>query len=224
MNMGNIDFSFFNWELIGPYVTKGFYFSLWLTFIATLGGIALGTVLALMRLSGKKALELPATAYVNTMRSIPLVMVLLWFFLIIPFAIGRPIGAELSAVITFIAFEAAFFSEIVRAGIQSISRGQIHAGQAVGFTYSQNMKTVILPQAFRNMLPVFLTQTIILFQDTSLVYAISANDLLKGLETAGKNLGRPVEAYLLAAIVYFVLCYALSRAVQMLQKKIQIIR
>ena len=222
--MGNIDFSFFNWELIGPYVTKGFYFSLWLTFIATLGGIALGTVLALMRLSGKKALELPATAYVNTMRSIPLVMVLLWFFLIIPFAIGRPIGAELSAVITFIAFEAAFFSEIVRAGIQSISRGQIHAGQAVGFTYSQNMKTVILPQAFRNMLPVFLTQTIILFQDTSLVYAISANDLLKGLETAGKNLGRPVEAYLLAAIVYFVLCYALSRAVQMLQKKIQIIR
>jgi glutamate/aspartate transport system permease protein len=222
--MSNIDFSFFNWALIGPYVIKGFYFSLWLTFIATLGGIALGTVLALMRLSGKKALELPATVYVNTMRSIPLVMVLLWFFLIIPFAIGRPIGAELSAVITFIAFEAAFFSEIVRAGIQSISRGQIHAGQAVGFTYSQNMKTVILPQAFRNMLPVFLTQTIILFQDTSLVYAISANDLLKGLETAGKNLGRPVEAYLLAAIVYFVLCYALSRAVQMLQKKIQIIR
>ena len=222
--MSNIDFSFFSWALIGPYVIKGFYFSLWLTFIATLGGIALGTVLALMRLSGKKALELPATVYVNTMRSIPLVMVLLWFFLIIPFAIGRPIGAELSAVITFIAFEAAFFSEIVRAGIQSISRGQIHAGQAVGFTYSQNMKTVILPQAFRNMLPVFLTQTIILFQDTSLVYAISANDLLKGLETAGKNLGRPVEAYLLAAIVYFVLCYALSRSVQMLQKKIQIIR
>ena len=222
--MSNIDFSFFNWALIGPYVIKGFYFSLWLTFIATLGGIALGTVLALMRLSGKKALELPATIYVNTMRSIPLVMVLLWFFLIIPFAIGRPIGAELSAVITFIAFEAAFFCEIVRAGIQSISRGQIHAGQAVGFTYSQNMKTVILPQAFRNMLPIFLTQTIILFQDTSLVYAISANDLLKGLETAGKNFGRPVEAYLLAAIVYFVLCFALSRAVQMLQKKIQIIR
>lgn len=222
--MSNIDFSFFNWAVIGPYVTKGFYFSLWLTFVATIGGIALGTVLALMRLSGKKFLELPATAYVNTMRSIPLVMVLLWFFLIIPFAIGRPIGAELSAMITFVAFEAAFFSEIVRAGIQSISRGQVHAGQAVGFTYSQNMRTVILPQAFRNMLPVFLTQTIILFQDTSLVYAISANDLLKGIETAGKNLGRPVEAYLLAAVVYFVLCFALSKAVQVLQKKIQIIR
>jgi glutamate/aspartate transport system permease protein len=222
--MSNIDFSFFNWAVIGPYVTKGFYFSLWLTFVATIGGIAFGTVLALMRLSGKKFLEIPATAYINTMRSIPLVMVLLWFFLIIPFAIGRPIGAELSAMITFVAFEAAFFSEIVRAGIQSISRGQVHAGQAVGFTYSQNMRTVILPQAFRNMLPVFLTQTIILFQDTSLVYAISANDLLKGIETAGKNLGRPVEAYLLAAVVYFVLCFALSKAVQVLQKKIQIIR
>ena len=222
--MGNLDLSFFNWSVIGPYVTKGFYFSLWLTFIATIGGIALGTVLALMRLSGKKVLEVPATIYINTMRSIPLVMVLLWFFLLIPFAIGRPIGAELSAVVTFIAFEAAFFSEIVRAGIQSIPRGQVFAGQAMGFTYAQNMKTVILPQAFRNMLPIFLTQTIILFQDTSLVYAISANDLLKGLETAGKNLGRPVEAYLLAAVVYFVMCYSLSMLVRRIQLKVQIIR
>jgi glutamate/aspartate transport system permease protein len=222
--MGNLDFSFYSWELIGPYVAKGFIFSIWLTIVATLGGIALGTVLALMRLSGRPALALPATAYVNTMRSIPLVMVLLWFFLLIPFAIGQPIGAELSAIITFIAFEAAFFSEIVRAGIQSIPRGQINAGQAVGFTYAQNMRYVVLPQAFRNMLPVFLTQTIILFQDTSLVYAIGAYDLLKGLETAGKNLGRPVEAYLLAAVVYFCLCYALSQIVRKVQLKVQIIR
>ena len=177
-----------------------------------------------MRLSGKKWLELPAAAYVNTMRSIPLVMVLLWFFLLIPFAIGRPIGAEWSAIITFIAFEAAYFSEIVRAGIQSIPRGQIFAGQALGMTYGQNMKIVILPQAFRNMLPVFLTQTIILFQDTSLVYAIGAYDMLKGFETAGKNLGRPVEAYLLAAIVYFFMCFALSWIVKRIQQKVQIIR
>jgi glutamate/aspartate transport system permease protein len=222
--MGSLDFSFFDWSLIGPFVTKGLIFSLWLTVVATVGGIALGTVLALMRLSGNKALELPAAAYVNTMRSIPLVMVLLWFFLLIPFAIGRPLGAETSAVITFIAFEAAYFSEIVRAGIQSIPRGQVNAGYALGMTYGQNMKLVILPQAFRNMLPVFLTQTIILFQDTSLVYAIGAYDLLKGFETAGKNLGRPVEAYLLAAVVYFVMCMALSWAVRRVQLKIQIIR
>lgn len=222
--MGGLDLSFFSWEVIGPFVAKGFVFSIWLTIVATIGGILLGTVLALMRLSGKPWLELPAAAYVNTMRSIPLVMVLLWFFLLIPFAIGRPLGAEMSAIITFIAFEAAYFSEIVRAGIQSIPRGQVYAGQAMGMTYGQNMKLVILPQAFRNMLPVFLTQTIILFQDTSLVYAIGAYDMLKGFETAGKNLGRPVEAYLLAAVVYFFMCLALSFAVRKLQEKIQIIR
>ena len=222
--LGNLDLSFFSWDVLAPFVIKGFIFSIWLTVVATVGGIVLGTILALMRLSGKKALDLPAAAYVNTMRSIPLVMVLLWFFLLIPFAIGRPIGAEVSAIITFIAFEAAYFSEIVRAGIQSIPRGQVNAGYAVGMTYSQNMKLVILPQAFRNMLPVFLTQTIILFQDTSLVYAIGAYDMLKGFETAGKNLGRPVEAYLLAAVLYFVMCMALSWLVRRIQLKVQIIR
>jgi glutamate/aspartate transport system permease protein len=222
--MGNLDVSFFSWEVLGPFVAKGLIFSLWLTVVATIGGIILGTVLALMRLSGKKWLETPAAIYVNTMRSIPLVMVLLWFFLLIPFAIGRPLGAELSAIVTFIAFEAAYFSEIVRAGIQSIARGQVFAGQALGMTYGQNMKLVILPQAFRNMLPVFLTQTIILFQDTSLVYAIGAYDMLKGFETAGKNLGRPVEAYLLAAVVYFIMCFALSWIVRRIQQKVQIIR
>ena len=222
--LGNLDLSFFSWSVIGPFVTKGFIFSIWLTVVATIGGIAFGTVLALMRLSGKTALELPAAAYVNTMRSIPLVMVLLWFYLLIPFAIGRPIGAELSAIITFVAFEAAYFSEIVRAGIQSIPRGQVNAGFALGMSYGQNMKLVILPQAFRNMLPVFLTQTIILFQDTSLVYAIGAYDMLKGFETAGKNMGRPVEAYLLAAVLYFVMCLGLSWIVRRIQLKVQIIR
>jgi len=222
--LGSLDISFFSWDLLAPFVIRGFYFSLWLTVVATIGGMAFGTVLALLRLSGKTFLEVPAAAYVNTMRSIPLVMVLLWFFLLIPFAIGRPIGAEMSAVITFIAFEAAYFSEIVRAGIQSIPRGQVNAGYALGMTYGQNMKLIILPQAFRNMLPVFLTQTIILFQDTSLVYAIGAYDMLKGFETAGKNLGRPIEAYLLAAVLYFLMCLALSKFVRLIQNKVQIIR
>ena len=222
--MMSLDFSFYNWEVISNFVLRGFYFSIMLTVIATIGGVLLGTVLALMRLSGKKWLDMPAAIYVNGMRSIPLVMVILWVFLLAPFAIGRPIGAEVSAVITFIAFEAAYFSEIMRAGIQSIPRGQVNAGQAVGMTYGQNMKLIVLPQAFRNMLPVLLTQTIILFQDTSLVYAIGAYDMLKGFETAGKNYGRPIEAYLLAAIVYFIMCYALSWAVKRLHKKIAIIR
>ncbi|RZL59304.1 MAG: amino acid ABC transporter permease [Variovorax sp.] len=222
--MLGLDFSFFNWALVTDWLLKGFYFSITLTIVATLGGIFFGTILALMRLSGKKWLDMPAAIYVNGMRSIPLVMVILWFFLLVPIMIGRPIGAEYSAVITFVAFEAAYFSEIMRAGIQSIPRGQVFAGQAVGMTYGQNMKLVILPQAFRNMLPVLLTQTIILFQDTSLVYAIGAYDLFKGFDSAGKNFGRPEEAYLLAAVVYFVLCYSLSWLVKRLHKKIAIIR
>jgi glutamate/aspartate transport system permease protein len=223
MNL-HIDFGFYNWDLVSNFVLKGLYFSLMLTAIATVGGVLFGTVLALMRLSGKKWLVLPATIYVNGMRSIPLVMVILWFFLLMPAIIGRPIGAELSAIITFVAFEAAYFSEIMRAGIQSIARGQVNAGQALGMTYGQNMRLVVLPQAFRNMLPVLLTQTIILFQDTSLVYAIGAYDMLKGFEVAGKNYGRPIEAYLAAAVAYFVLCYALSYLVKLLHKRIAIIR
>ena len=223
MNL-NIDFSFYNWDLITNFVLKGLTFSVLLTIVATLGGVFFGTLLALMRLSGKKWLVVPATIYVNGMRSIPLVMVILWFFLLVPLIIGRPIGAESSAVITFVAFEAAYFSEIMRAGIQSIPRGQVFAGQALGMTYGQNMKLVILPQAFRNMLPVLLTQTIILFQDTSLVYAIGAYDMLKGFEIAGKNYGRPIEAYMAAAVVYFIICYALSWSVKRLHKKIAIIR
>ena len=222
--MGYLDLSWVSWGVISKFVLNGFFFSIQLTIIATLGGIFFGTILALMRLSGNKLLEMPAAVYVNGMRSIPLVMVILWFFLLVPIIIGRPVGAEYSAIITFVAFEAAYFSEIMRAGIQSIPRGQVYAGQALGMTYGQNMRLVILPQAFRNMLPVLLTQTIILFQDTSLVYAIGAYDLLKGFQTAGKLYGRPEEAYLIAAIVYFILCVSLSALVKQLQKKIAIIR
>jgi glutamate/aspartate transport system permease protein len=219
-----VDFSFLTWGVLSSFVAKGLIFSIELTLVAMIGGIALGTLLALMRLSGRSWLVLPATAYVNTLRSIPLVMVILWFFLLIPLMIGRPMGAELSAIITFTVFEAAYYSEIMRAGIQSVPRGQVFAGYAVGMTYRQCMQLVVLPQAFRNMLPVLLTQTIILFQDTSLVYAIGAYDLLKGFEVAGKNFNRPVETYLVAAVVYFVICFSLSMLVRRLQKKIQIIR
>ena len=222
--MLSLDISFYNWELFTNYILKGLLFSVQLTVIATIGGIVVGTFLALMRLSGKPILVYPATFYINTMRSIPLVMVILWFFLLIPMLIGKPIGADLSATITFIAFEAAFFAEIVRAGIQSVPKGQVYAGEALGMNYGQNMRLVVLPQAFRNMIPVFMTQTIILFQDTSLVYAIGAYDLLKGFEIAGKNYGRPIETYILAAATYFVICFSLSKAVRAIQAKVAIIR
>ncbi len=220
----NLDTSFYDWGLLSAYLIKGFWFSLQLTGIATIGGVIFGTLLALMRLSGRVWLSGPAVFYVNGMRSIPLVMVILWFFLLIPFLLGKPMGAEWSAIITFVAFESAYFSEIMRAGIQSIPKGQVQAGMALGLSYGQNMRLIVLPQAFRNMLPVLLTQTIILFQDTSLVYAIGAYDLLKGFEVAGKNLGRPIEAYLLAAGVYFVICFALSQGVRVLQQHVEIVK
>jgi glutamate/aspartate transport system permease protein len=219
---GDFDFSVLVDSL--PFLWTGLQFTLKLTFVAMLGGIALGTLLALARLSPIAPLAKAATWYVNIMRSIPLVMVILWFFLVIPLLTGKPMGAENSALVTFTLFEAAFYCEIMRAGIQSVARGQVAAGYALGFTYSQNMRLVILPQAFRNMLPVLLTQTIILFQDTSLVYAIGAYDMLKGFEIAGKNFNRPVETYLVAALVYFVICFALSLLVKRLQNRIAIIR
>ncbi len=222
--MFGLDLSFFDLDMLRKFVWNGLIFSVQLTITATIAGVIFGTVLALMRLSGSKFLAAPATFYVNGMRSVPLVMVILWFYLLMPFLIGRPIGAEWSAIITFVAFEAAYFSEIMRAGIQSIPRAQVFAGQAFGMTYGQNMRLIILPQAFRNMLPVLLTQTIILFQDTSLVYAIGAYDLLKGFTNAGKIFGRPEEAYIMAAAVYFVICFALSWSVKRLQARIAIVR
>jgi glutamate/aspartate transport system permease protein len=220
----SLDFSFLTWGVISSFILKGLLFSVQLTLVAMIGGIVLGTLLALLRLSGKPALVIPAAAYVNTMRSIPLVIVILWFFLLIPLLTGRALGAEWSAVITFTLFEAAYYSEIMRAGIQSVPKGQVHAGYAVGMSYGQTMQLIILPQAFRNMLPVLLTQTIVLFQDTSLVYAIGAYDLLKGFEIAGKNFNRPAETYLVAAAVYLVICFSLSMLVRKLNRKIAIIR
>ncbi len=218
----SLDLSFFSSELLRDYLWRGLLFSLQLTVIATAGGLLLGSLLALMRLSGRRWLAWPAAAYVNLMRSVPLVMVLLWFFLLVPFVLGRATGAELSAVITFVAFEAAFFCEIVRAGVLAIPRGQLMAAQALGLPYVPAMRLIILPQALRHMMPVLLTQVIVLFQDTSLVYAIGAYDLLKGFEVAGKNFGRPVEATLAAAAVYFLICFVLSLLARRLQQSLSV--
>ena len=219
---GDFDFSVLLDSL--PFLWTGLQFTLKLTIVAMLGGIALGTLLALARLSPIAPLASAASWYVNIMRSIPLVMVILWFFLVIPLLTGTPMGAENSALVTFTLFEAAFYCEIMRAGIQSIPRGQVAAGYAIGFTYGQNMRLVILPQAFRNMLPVLLTQTIVLFQDTSLVYAIGAKDLLKAAEIAGKNYNRPVEMVIFVALIYFMICYSLSFVVKRLQQRFAIKR
>ncbi|ABM45316.1 hypothetical protein X471_00359 [Bartonella bacilliformis str. Heidi Mejia] len=220
----SFDFSFFTFEIFRSYILSGLLFSVFLTFVATIFGLIFGVLLAMMRLSSIKPFSWFAAIYITAMRSIPLVMVILWFFVLLPFLIGTSIGANNSAIITFTAFEAAYFAEIMRAGIHSISQGQKQAGHALGMTYWQNMYIVILPQAFRNMLPVFLTQVIILFQDTTLVYAISGNSLLNGFDLVSNNFGVKPEAYILAAVFYFGICFTLSQIVLYLQKKISIIR
>ena len=215
-----------------PYLWKGFRYTVELTAIAAAGGLFFGTLLALGRLSPVRPLSTIAAAYVNLMRSIPLVLVLFWFFFLMPqvlqLATGgeRPpqIGAERTAIITFIMFEASYFCEIMRAGIQSIAKGQVHSAYALGLTYGQAMRLVILPQALRNMIPVLLTQTIILFQDTSLVYVISATDFTGAASKIAQRDGRLVEMYLFVAVVYFVLCYTLSYTVKLLQRRIAVIR
>jgi glutamate/aspartate transport system permease protein len=216
-----------------PYLfLDGMAFTLRLTFLAAFGGIVLGTLIAMMRLSSLAPLSYAAAGYVNLLRSLPLVLVIFWFYFLIPW-VGQwvtgaerptPVGAFLSALITFTLFEAAYYAEIMRAGIQSIRRGQVAAAHALGLTYAQTMRHVVLPQAFRNMFPVLLTQTIILFQDTSLVYVISITDFLGAASKIANRDYRLVEMYLFAAIVYFAVSFALSSLVRRLQARIAIVR
>ena len=226
--MGDFDFSIIaaNWR----FLAEGLRYTVQVTLTAMVGGILLGTLLALMRLASLWPLRWLAAAYINFFRSVPLVQVILAVYLILPlllqFLTGRliPIGADNSAYFTFTIFEAAYYAEIIRSGIQSIPRGQAAAGYALGFTYSQTMRLVVLPQAFRNMLPVLLTQTIVLFQDVSLVYAIGATDFFGAADKITQRDLRPVEMYATVAVVYFVICFALSRLVKYLQSRIAIIR
>jgi glutamate/aspartate transport system permease protein len=211
---------------------EGMTFTLTLTALAMTGGIFFGTLLAMMRLSSFRLVSAFAGGYVNLMRSVPLLLVIFWFYFLVPdigaWIIGSKepirVGAFWSAVITFTLFEAAYYCEIMRAGIQSIPRGQVWSGYALGLNYWQTMGTVVLPQAFRNMLPVLLTQTIILFQDTSLVYVISATDFFGAASKVANRDYRLVEMYTFAAVVYFAISYGLSMLVKRLQDRIAIVR
>jgi glutamate/aspartate transport system permease protein len=207
-----------------PYLAKGLLYTVQVMIVAMIGGIILGTILALMRLSKFKILQKTALMYVLFFRSIPLVLVLFTFFLFIPAIIGKPVGADRSAYITFILFEAAYYSEIMRAGIQSIGIRQQQASYALGLDYSKTMRYIILPQAFRNALPVLLTQTIILFQDVSLVYVIGATDFLGAADKINQRDFRPIELYTFVALVYLIICSLLSWQVRRLQEKLKVLR
>jgi|TARA_Y100000294_G_C8551495_1_gene335485 glutamate/aspartate transport system permease protein len=197
----------------------GMLITLLLTGVAILGGILFGTLLALMRLSRFTPISIVAGRYVDAFRSTPLILVIFWFYFAVPLVVGRPIGDLYSVLIAFTLFEAAYYCEIIRAGIQSIRRPQIHAGLALGLTPWQTTKSIVLPQAFRNMVPVLLTQAIVLFQDTSLVYVVGLKDFLTAADLVAVRDNRVVELYLAAAVVYFVLCIIGSLWVKRLQRQ-----
>jgi glutamate/aspartate transport system permease protein len=209
-----------------PILWSGMLLSLQLFGISLAGGIAFGTLLALARLSRFRLLRWPAAGFVNLIRSIPFIMAIFWFYFMMPKLVGmvtgeqgEAIGPFASAIVAFIMVEAAYYSEIIRAGIQSVPRGQPWAAFALGMNYWQSMGRVVLPQAFRNMIPIMLTQAIILFQDTSLVYVVGLKDFLGAASKAGQISGRIVELYVFVALVFLVICFSASRLVKVLQAR-----
>jgi glutamate/aspartate transport system permease protein len=215
-------FENFDFEIIVtsiPFLIEGMGLTLLLTVLAIIGGLALGTILALCRLAPIKWLSFFAGSYVNFFRSMPLILVIFWFYFLVPFIVGRPVGGFYSVLVAFIMFEAAYYCEIMRAGIQSVRQGQVYAGQALGLTYRQNMSYIVLPQAFRAMIPILLTQAIILFQDTSLVYVVGLRDFLVAADIVANRDNRLIEMFLTVALVYFVMCLAGQLGIRKIQKR-----
>lgn len=201
------------------FLLEGMQTTLLLTVVAICGGLLLGTLLALARLAPFKPLSFTAGTYVNFFRSMPLILVIFWFYFLVPHLLGRPVGGFYSVLVAFVLFEAAYYCEIMRAGIQSVRKGQVYAGQALGLTYAQNMRYIVLPQAFRNMVPILLTQAIILFQDTSLVYVVGVKDFLVSADLVANRENRILEMFTTVAIVYLVICLSGSLFIKRLQRK-----
>ena len=201
------------------FLIEGMQLTLLLTIAAICGGLVLGTLLALARLSGFWVLSLVSSTYVNFFRSMPLILVIFWFYFLVPLILGQPVGGYYSVLIAFVLFEAAYYCEIIRAGIQSVSKGQVYAGQAVGLNYFQNMCYIVLPQAFKNMIPVLLTQAIILFQDTSLVYVVGVKDFLVSADLVANRENRIFEMFTTVACVYLIICLSGSLLIRKLQRR-----
>ncbi len=202
-----------------PLLWEGMEVTLLLTFFGIVGGIGLGIVLAVIRLSRIPAVAALAAAYVTFFRALPLVLLIFWFFFLMPLFVGHSVGGFYSALIGFVLFEAAYFCEIIRSGISGVRRGQVMAGLASGLTERQTMRHIVLPQAIRNMTPLLLTQCINLFKSTSLVYVIGVRDFLTAADVIGSRDNRLIEMYLFVAVVFFVICFAASRAVSRLERR-----
>lgn len=212
----------FEWQVISNnffFLMGGLVTTFELALISIVGGLALGTLVGMGRLSKRKSIYYPATLFVNLMRTQPLILVIFWFYFLMPLILGRPIGGFTSAVIAFTIFEASYFAEIIRAGIQSISKGQLDAAYSTGFTYWQAMRYFIIPQALKNMMPSLITQAVVVFQDTSLAYVIGLREFLRSANVVDAREMRSVELYLFVGLVYFIVCFSMSRVCKRLELK-----
>ena len=207
--MGALDFGVI-WTNFG-FLANGLALSALLVVVSSVGGMILGGGLAALRLSRHRALRLPAGAYVTVIRSVPLILVLFWFYFMLPLWTGHTIGALPSALIAYVMFEAAFYCEIIRAGIRAVPPGQTAAAAATGLRPWQVMRLVVLPQALVAMGPLLVNQVVILFQDTALVYVVALRDFLTAASVIASRDDRPVELYGFVAVVYFVICLAGSQ-------------
>ncbi len=216
--MGDFDFAIIYDNI--PFLFEGMKTTLLLTGLAIVGGIVIGTALAIIRLANVPVLSWIAALYVNFFRSLPLILVIFWLYFLVPLILGQPVGAFSSVLVAFVLFEAAYYSEIIRAGIASVSSGQFAAARAIGMTYFQSMRFIVLPQAFKAMIPVLLTQGIILFQDTSLVYVVGLKDFLVSAELIANRDQKLIEMFMFVAVVYFTICFAGSMLASHIQRKL----
>jgi polar amino acid transport system permease protein len=210
--------------LVGQY-PNGPLGGLVLTFILALLGLALafplGVLLALARISRFRLLYWPATALVYVMRGLPLIMLIFWVYFFLPAIVGRPVSGFSTMVATLVIYEAAYLAEIVRAGIESLPRGQMEAARAVGLTYMQAMRRVVLPQAIYNMMPAMLSQLVSTIKETSLGYVISVNELTFAASQVNSTLlTKPFPVYAVLAATYFLLCFSLTQMARQLERRV----
>jgi glutamate/aspartate transport system permease protein len=212
----------YDWQVIPnnlQFLMQGLVTTFQLALVAISGGLLLGILVGMARLSSIRIIYYPATAFVNVMRSLPLILVIFWFYFLVPLIAGRPMGDFFSACVAFVVFEAAYFAEIVRAGIQSISTGQMQAAYSTGFNYQHTMRYIIIPQALRNMVPSLLTQAVVVFQDTSLAYVIGLKEFLRSASIVDAREMRSVELYAFVGAIYFLICFTMSKLSKRLEAR-----
>ena len=212
-----------DWSVIPanlPFLMDGLLMSFQLAAITTVFSLFLACFIAIGRISRRRWIRYPSATFVNILRSNPLILIVFWFFFLVPLLTGKNIGEFYSVLVAFVIFFSAYFTEIVRSGLQSVGSNQIKAALSTGLSYSQAMRLIVLPQALRHVLPALVTECVIVFQGTTIAYVIGLREFLHSTILVTERTVRPVELYLFAALVYFVICFAGSTLARRLEKKV----